>query len=142
MTNIHQRLLPVCALAMAVLLSACAGMQVDPAATDEQALRERAEAYWKLRVEREMTQIYAFEAPHYREEVDLEDYIKIYGGAATTAAEVKGPITIEGDIGKVVVVTTAVFPTMGGRTSPRDDYWQRIDNQWYHLRHRPKPKRK
>lgn len=144
MKHRHHRILLACALGMAALLCACAGVQTEPApaadplAGDKAALLERAEAYWVLRIDKNLIELYEYEAPAYREKVDLQLYITAFGGSAETDCVVEGPVAIEDDIGTVVVRVGSFFPGLGSQAKPSKDYWQRVDGQWYHLRRPPR----
>ena len=133
-------------LGMAILLFAvsCARVPVSPTApsqaaskSDEEVLRERAQAYWRARVLQDMQTAFSFEDPLRQRKLGLVGYIRMVGEPGKLYdARVTG-IKIEGNQADVEVELTYRFDfppwkneIMKGTLT---DDWQKIDGIWNHV---------
>ena len=126
--------------AMLTLLCACAGVKPTPSTDPE--LAKRIEAYWALRVSRDLAESYRYETPDFRQKYKLTPYIAELSSGILHTAEL-GTLTVDGDRAKALMkvtydVTDALLPGGGSVTRELIDHWQRIEGVWYHLYFPPK----
>ncbi|ADX47909.1 hypothetical protein Acav_4019 [Paracidovorax avenae ATCC 19860] len=121
-----------CVVAGAMALAGCAALAP---ATPEQAVKERAEAYWKARMAGQYEKTYALTPPSYRAAVTKEQFARQFGNAASvTAAEVTN---VECQPEKCVakIKLTAKPMIIGVKLNSIDTYldetWVQEDGQWW-----------
>ncbi|MGP3505212.1 hypothetical protein [Paracidovorax citrulli] len=121
-----------CMAAGAVVLAGCASLAP---ATPEQAVKERAEAYWKARIAGQYEKSYALTPPSYRKAFTKEQFARQFGnGASVTAAEVTNvECQPEKCVAKVKLTAKPVI--IGLKLNSIDTYldetWVPEDGQWW-----------
>ncbi|MDA8448137.1 hypothetical protein M5C97_21120 [Acidovorax sp. NCPPB 3859] len=121
-----------CMVAGAMVLAGCAALTP---VTPEQAVKERAEAYWKARMAGQYEKSYALTPPSYRKVFTKEQFAQQFGTAASvTAIEVT---TVECQPEKCVakLKLTAKPMIIGVKLNSIDTYidetWVKEDGQWW-----------
>lgn len=108
----------------ALALAGCASLGPS---TPEQAVKERAEAYWKARIAGQADKSYALTPPSYRKAFTQEQFARQFGsGASVTASEVTG-VTCEADRCVAKVKLTAKPVIIGVKLDSIDTY---LDETW------------
>lgn len=108
-----------------------------PSIPPEDALRQRAETFWKARIVEDWTTLYGFQDPSYREGTTLEEYLeaaKADPGFFRYSFYELGKVETQGDFGWVRVKsvgTLAKFPDLAPQSVERAENWMRIQGEWY-----------
>lgn len=127
-----------------VFLSGCAGLKT--AEDRETALRDRVQAYWQHKVNKEFAEAYLMESPEVRNKTSLTKYITGLGGGVIWMGVKLESVSMEEDYAKVWIdLTYALFGMpvpKKGITRKIPDCWKLVDGQWYHMPACPKEKKK
>ena len=131
-------------MVMLLVVVSCARAPVSPTAlpqtasrSDEEVLRERAQAYWQARVMQDMQTAFSLEDPLRQKKLSLVGYIRTVGEPGSLYDSKVTTIKIEGDQADVDVDLTYRFAippwTNEVMKSTLTDDWQKIDGAWYHV---------
>ncbi len=113
-------------------LAGCASLRPS---TPEQAVKERAEAYWKARIAGQFDKTYALTPPSYRKAFTQEQFARQFGtGASVKSAEVTN-VACEAEKCTAKIKLTAVPAIIGVKLRPIDTYldeaWVLEDGNWW-----------
>jgi len=117
----------------ALTLAGCAAFAP---ATPEQAVQQRATAYWKARVAGQVDKAYALSTPSYRKlRTEAQFKLQFGAGASVENAEVT-QVTCEAEKCttriKISVKPALVGVKVGTITTHMDEIWVLEDGQWWH----------
>ena len=103
---------------------------------EQEAFRERVQAYWQYRVDAKIEQAYQFELPAYKEKTSILQYGNSYKIMKYLEANVS-EIQVEGEKGKARVGVTYVFlfnRLMNKHlTKTEEENWVKIKGVWYRI---------
>lgn len=120
------------------LLTGCAHLSATP---DADGLRQRAEAYWKVRLAGDLVAAWDFEEAKARRQLTLAQYAKGSGMMFTKVVVTGATLEAEGK-GSVTMETEYFVPGLKSKKPLQQtlsDPWVWIDNQWYHVHVRAIP---
>ena len=113
------------------VLSGCASFAPK---TPEEAVSERAQAYWQARLKGDKAKAYSYTHPSYRQVMTEKDYALQYSGTFATAANVT-KVVCEAEKCDVGVSMKVTPPVIGGKLKNLDMYatetWLLADGQWW-----------
>lgn len=118
---------------LALTLAACAGFL--PQSPDENALRERAQAYWDARVANDRMTAFRYEIESLEGDPRVMQRYLGRGGVEILSAEVVDVRIVAEDRAEVVVAVRYRMPLGGFRQPLGGDQltiWILRDRQWYH----------
>lgn len=125
------------AAALVVGCASGAGGAAPASASSEEALLERARAFWGAQQANDSVKAWTFEELSKDPAWTLEAYLK-RGGIVYDIAEVRGVKEIDGDRAKVTVSTRYSVPMLRlkGQETVLQDEWRLIDGIWFHAHKR------
>lgn len=123
-------------LGVLFLLSHCSTKGQIQKVDEREVLRKRASEYWQYQIDGKIDLAYQHEAPLYREQFPISNYIGRFRLITYTEANVND-VKISGGEAKVNV--TVKYKLMARQFKKIDtvkaieENWVRIDHVWYHL---------
>lgn len=118
-------------VAGAAMLSACASLAPK---TPEEAVSQRAQAYWDARLKGDKAKAYTFTHPSYKQVATEKDYALQFAGTLATAAEVR-KVRCEAETCEVGINFKVTPPVIGSKLKNIDMYatetWLQADGQWW-----------
>lgn len=123
----------LCASALLALSAALVGCATFGG--PESAVKSRASAYWKARVDGRPDKAYELTSPAHRQLRSLQQYRAKFAGLGAKSAEVTS-VTCEAErcVARVKLEATPGLATVNLNTVEMymDDVWVREDGQWWH----------
>lgn len=121
-----------------IIFSGCSIKEATKNGPDGGELRERVATYWQLKVKEDFVKSYEYEAPNYRKQTNMINYLKgINTDVVKYLAATPGDVKLDGDSARVKVqVRVRVKPPQ----MKSDEYstlltekWVKVDGVWYHV---------
>ncbi len=118
-----------------IILNGCATKEAVKNVSDEGLLRDKVNAYWNYRVEKNLTKSYEYELP--AERLELNNYVRRYSNPMIEykSFDVKS-ISMKDGVADVELALSPVVKAPGARpfehTIIITDRWVKMNDEWYH----------
>jgi len=121
-----------------IIFSGCSIKEATKNGPDGGELRDRVATYWQLKVEEDFMKSYEYEAPYYRQQTSVMNYLKSMNtDMVKYLAATPGDVQLDGDSARVnVQLRVRVKPPQ----MKSDEYntlltekWVKVDGVWYHV---------
>jgi hypothetical protein len=121
-----------------IIFSGCSIKEATKNGPDGGELRERVAAYWQLKVEEDFMKSYEYEAPYYRKQTNMMNYLKgINTSVVKYLTAAPADVKIDGDSARVnVQLRVRVKPPQmksDEYTTQLTEKWVKVDGVWYHV---------
>ncbi len=121
-----------------IIFSGCSIKEATKNQPDGGDLRERVAAFWQLRVNEDFMKAYEYEAPYYRKQVNMVNYLKSTNTEVVKyLAATPGDVKLDGDSAVVEVQLRVRVkpPQMRGQeySSVIKEKWIKAEGMWYHI---------